>query len=373
MSPEQIRRPRSVDHRTDVYSFGCVLYEMLTGRTPFEAGDAEEDTDYVIKEAHVHRAPTPILQFNPSVPPTVDAIVMRALAKNPDERFVSCGEFAREFMSAMQIRPSQVIPSPPVSPTPDSRQFQQPFSNQQAHQQQRSEPLARPVRNTSWLLLGLSILFASPITAFAGVIGIVGAIGMLKGHDWGRRAGLVFSLLLEVVGLVVAFGIVIYMSAETISHRDAEPLSLITVVAMASALIGIILAFRLGREPVLQGLGNDLKRPAGILPIAIPALLTGLGTIPAIDLLRKGNWGRAAMMICLWLFAILFIIGGIDLGNRMGMESYDYNFFSEKYEYTSSANELGFAVTVIGAIVAAICCVIASFYLKSSSVKSWCR
>lgn len=234
-------------------------------------------------------------------------------------------------------------------------------------------PLARPVRNTAWLLLGLSILFVSPITAFAGVIGIVGAIGMLNGRDWGRRAGLVFSLLLEVAGLAVAFSIVIYMGAETIRSRDAEPLSLIAIAAMASALIGIILAFRLGREPVLQGLGNDLKRPAGILPIAIPALLTGLGTIPAIDLLRKGNWGRAAMMICLWLFAILFFIGGIVLGNGMRMESYNYNFFSERYEFNYYDNEVGFAVTVIGAIAAAICCVIASFYLKSSSVKSWCR
>ena len=96
MSPEQIRSPKTVDHRTDVYSFGCVLYEMLTGRPPFaaEAADAE-DTDFALKEAHVYQAPEPLRKRNPQVPAWLEAVVLRALSKNPDERFSGCGEFRR--------------------------------------------------------------------------------------------------------------------------------------------------------------------------------------------------------------------------------------------------------------------------------------
>ena len=114
MSPEQIRRPRTIDHRTDVYSFGCVLYEMLTGHTPFEKGDEEGDTDFVIKDGHVNRRPDPPRLKNRVLPAAVDGIVLKALNKNPDDRYSGCGEFARA-LAGLGV---QVPPPPPDPPIP---------------------------------------------------------------------------------------------------------------------------------------------------------------------------------------------------------------------------------------------------------------
>lgn len=116
MSPEQIRRPRTIDHRTDVYSFGCVLYEMLTGHTPFEKGDEDGDTDFVIKDGHVNRIPDPPRLKNAMMPQAIDSVVLKALAKNPDERYSGCGEFA---FALAQIKPGWAAPEPFPPPRPD--------------------------------------------------------------------------------------------------------------------------------------------------------------------------------------------------------------------------------------------------------------
>lgn len=114
MSPEQIRRPRAIDHRTDVYSFGCVLYEMLTGHTPFEKGDEEGDTDFVVKDGHVNRRPDPPRLKNRRLPAAADSVILKSLNKNPDDRYAGCGEFARALVGL-----KDPIPIPPVPPVPD--------------------------------------------------------------------------------------------------------------------------------------------------------------------------------------------------------------------------------------------------------------
>ena len=88
MSPEQLREDRNLDQRTDVYSLGCVLYEMLTGGPPFTG---KSTTDLVTR---ILRAPPPsVRQVSPDVPASMDAAMMRALAKTPAERFESMAAF----------------------------------------------------------------------------------------------------------------------------------------------------------------------------------------------------------------------------------------------------------------------------------------
>ncbi len=94
MSPEQAEA-RQVDHRSDIYSLGIVLYEMLTGRVPFVA-----DAPTAILLAHTVQPPIPPTRLNPSIPPAVEAVVLRALAKRPDERFNSAGEMAQALAQA---------------------------------------------------------------------------------------------------------------------------------------------------------------------------------------------------------------------------------------------------------------------------------
>lgn len=91
MSPEQASGEKT-DHRTDIYSLGVVLYEMLAGRVPFEA-----DSTMSVLYMQIHNAPPPI----PGISPDVQAIMNRALKKNPDERYQTSSEMAVDFYLAI--------------------------------------------------------------------------------------------------------------------------------------------------------------------------------------------------------------------------------------------------------------------------------
>ena len=97
MSPEQIRGEQ-LDHRTDVYSFGCVLYEMLTGRTPFRRSD--DDTEFTLMERHMNEEPTSLTRLNSEANGRLETAVMRALAKDRDNRFAGCADMANAFLPA---------------------------------------------------------------------------------------------------------------------------------------------------------------------------------------------------------------------------------------------------------------------------------
>jgi serine/threonine-protein kinase len=89
MSPEQCRGAGQVDQRSDIYSLGCVLYRLLVGRPPFDADGVGE-----IIVMHM-RDPAPVPSAAvPSIPPAVDQLVLRCMAKNPAERFASGTELA---------------------------------------------------------------------------------------------------------------------------------------------------------------------------------------------------------------------------------------------------------------------------------------
>ena len=100
MSPEQVSG-KDVDARSDLYSAACVIYEMIAGRSPF---DAESNVDLAAK--HLSDIPEPPSKFTPlEVPAGLDAVILKGLAKNPDERYQSAAEFAQALVSV--VRPGE--------------------------------------------------------------------------------------------------------------------------------------------------------------------------------------------------------------------------------------------------------------------------
>lgn len=89
MSPEQIRASQDIDARTDIWSLGCVLYELLTGRPAFDAPSLTQVAAIIIEQE-----PSPLELTSPLVPPELAAIVMRCLAKSPLARFENVAELA---------------------------------------------------------------------------------------------------------------------------------------------------------------------------------------------------------------------------------------------------------------------------------------
>ena len=104
MSPEQVSG-KDIDARSDLYSAACVIYEMIAGRSPF---DAESNVDLAAK--HLSDTPEPPSKFTPlEVPAGLDKVILKGLAKNPDERYQSAAEFAQALVSVARPGEETVV------------------------------------------------------------------------------------------------------------------------------------------------------------------------------------------------------------------------------------------------------------------------
>ena len=101
LSPEQARG-LPADERSDIYGAGVVLFEMLTGRVPFAA-----DSDVAVALKHVNEAPPRPRDLEPAIPRAVEQVVLRALAKDPDQRFQTAAAFAAA-LARFAARPRRV-------------------------------------------------------------------------------------------------------------------------------------------------------------------------------------------------------------------------------------------------------------------------
>ena len=171
MSPEQVRGS-GVDARSDIYSVGIVLYELLAGRRPFEA-----DTTFSILNQQLNTPPQPPIEINPALPRVMNDIILRSLAKDPAQRFQNAEEFRsalRPFVNApsgheVMAPMTQVMPSPTPAPS-DAAPFAQPAPQSYAQHPpaypypQPGAPASRSGGKGLWIATG----------AIAAVLALVG-------------------------------------------------------------------------------------------------------------------------------------------------------------------------------------------------------
>ncbi|SCE69022.1 serine/threonine protein kinase [Micromonospora viridifaciens] len=159
LSPEQARG-EAVDARSDVYAAGCVLFELLCGHPPF-VGDSPVSVAY----QHVREAPPTPSSINPDVNPAVDAIVLKALSKNPLNRYQSAGEMRADLLRAAAGRPvlaTPVMPAEetmPMAPAAAAAGYQTQVMGPQNRQQvpaRVGDPRKR--RSSSWVIATFAAL-----------------------------------------------------------------------------------------------------------------------------------------------------------------------------------------------------------------------
>ncbi|AXC11130.1 Serine/threonine protein kinase PrkC, regulator of stationary phase [Acidisarcina polymorpha] len=157
MSPEQVRGG-IVDSRSDIYSLGVTLYQMLTGRRPFQGDNA-----YTILTAQCNETPTAPTQLNPSLPPALSEAVLRAMAKEPAARFQYAEEFRQALLKVQQGAQSTVSMAIPLVPPPVAAPAPLPIAT--------FPPAPQAVRSQRGLWLGLG--------AAAAIVAMVAATTLL--------------------------------------------------------------------------------------------------------------------------------------------------------------------------------------------------
>ncbi len=192
MSPEQCRGTSQVDARSDIYSFGLILYQMTSGELPFMSEGMGE-----LFDMQMNRPPPPLESKVPGVNPALSAAIERALRKDPAERFQTMGEVQRALLAALSVAsPSAARPGPrprvatPIAAVPPAAERSAPSKAARAMPASGTTTLSAGATEMDTLTvprsrMGRPLGIAAGLLVVAGVVLAVRALPALKRHGGG--------------------------------------------------------------------------------------------------------------------------------------------------------------------------------------------
>jgi len=273
MAPEQARGQR-VDHRADVYGLGTILYTVLTGRAPFK-----EETPQSTILALLNSEPPRPRSLMPSIPPHVELIIERAMAKNPEDRFPDMAAFETALDALPSLRGSSAALAatalaPPVESSKRSEQLSESDGDVNA---------ARP-RLLLSLLAAVLLLIAAATIAISGV-------ELAAGYTFGTVE--LRLILLCIVGSSITPAVLwVLHIRRKIWTSSSRVLSLLGQVR-AAALAGIIsygllvLSFHVVDDFLLRFLGGTDSKPVGATWTGWNLLLPAISLVTAVAVAER--------------------------------------------------------------------------------------